>query len=130
MYIQYVGFDGTANSRVYNFHVIDTPHESREFAVEVQSKAFQPLQLGLQDGPAISFECLKRGLEEETQEASAERHLKIGEPDVRAYLETHRRVEAPGTRRQERTVVEQNGYTGGSRSVGLTASTTEKAQLA
>jgi hypothetical protein len=126
MYIQYVGFDGTASSRVYNFHVIDTPHESREFAVEVQSEAFQPSQLGFQDGPAISFECLKRGLEEETQEASAERHLNIGEPDVRAYLETHRRVKASGARRRERTVVKQNGYTGGSDPVGFRAGTREK----
>ena len=114
MYIQYVGFGGTASSRVYNFHVIDTPHESREFAVEVQSEAFQPLQLRFQDGPAISFERLLKGLEEETQEAGTERHLNIGEPDVRAYLETHRRVTGLGTRSQQRRAVGLNSFRGGS----------------
>jgi|SRR5579863_3723084 len=123
MYIQYVGFDGTASSRVYNFHVIDAPHEPREFAVEVQSEAFRPSQLRFQDGPAISFECLKKGLEEETPEANTERHLNIGEPDVRAYLETHR-LRAPGTRRQERPVGEQNGHAAGS--VGSKAGTRAK----
>ena len=109
MYIQYVGFNGTARSRVYNFHVIDNSHESREFAVEVQSGAFQPSQLRFQDGPAISFECLKKGLAEDTPEASAGRHLNIGEPDVRAYLETHRQVRASGARRQAPLAVGQNG---------------------
>ena len=122
MYIQYVGFDGTASSRVYNFHVIDTPHESREFAVEVQAEAFQPLRLRFQDGPAISFECLKKGLEEETQEASAERHLNIGEPDVHAYLETNRRVKGLVTRRQQRRAVGLNGFPSGSGSAGSNAS--------
>src|SRR5580700_10135154 len=110
MYIQYVGFNGTASSRVYNFHVIDNPEESREFAVEVQSGAFQPSQLRFQDGPAITFECLKKGLAEETPAASAVRHLNIGEPEVRAYLETHRHVKVSGGKRRAPLAVGQNGY--------------------
>ena len=109
MYIQYVGFDGTADSRIYNFHVIDAPHESREFAVEVQSEVFQRSQLRLQDGPAISFACLKRRLEEETERACAERHLNVSEEDVHLYLDTHRSVKPPGKRRQDALATEPNG---------------------
>ena len=109
MYIQYVGFDGTADCRIYNFHVIDGPNESREFAVELQSEAFQPTQLRFQDGPAISFACLKRRLEEETERACAERHLNVSEQDVHLYLETHRSVKPLGKRRQEALATEPDG---------------------
>jgi len=54
MYIQYVGFNLAASSRIYNFDVIDTK-ETREFTVKVQSTAFRPAGLKLQDGPAICF---------------------------------------------------------------------------
>jgi hypothetical protein len=60
MYIQYVGFNVAASSRVYNFDVIDTD-EAREFTVEVQSGAFRPAALKLQDGPGICLSALEAG---------------------------------------------------------------------
>ncbi len=88
MYIQYVGFNVAASFRIYNFDVLD-PKEAREFTVQVQSKAFRPGGLKLQDGPGISFTRLKQELQGETQEARAEAHLSIGERDIQEYLEQH-----------------------------------------
>jgi len=96
MYIQYVGFNGTAGSRIYDFHVIDVAHEPREFAVEIQSAAFGPSRLRFQEGPDICFARLKQGLQEETQGAGAEGHLDISEQDVRVYLEAHRPAKQHG----------------------------------
>ncbi len=88
MYIQYVGFNVAASSRTYNFDVLD-PKEAREFTVQVQSEAFRPAGLKLQDGPDICFARLKQELEGETQEAQAEAHLRIAERDIQEYLERH-----------------------------------------
>jgi hypothetical protein len=89
MYIQYIGFDVAASSRIYNFHVIDTPDEVREFTVNVQSEAFRAARLKLQDGPAICFERLKQELQGETQQSRAENNLSIEERDIREYWERH-----------------------------------------
>src|SRR5260370_38208991 len=88
MYIQYVGFNVAATSRVYNFDVINTK-EAREFTVEVQSETFRPARLKLQDGPDICFARLKQELQGETQESRIEAHLSIGERDIQEYLEQH-----------------------------------------
>ena len=89
MYIQYVGFNVAGSSRIYTFHVIDTPEESREFTVKVQSEAFRSACLKLQDGPGICFARLKQELQGETQRSRAEAHLSIGERDIQEYLERH-----------------------------------------
>jgi hypothetical protein len=101
MYIQYVGFNVAASSRVYNFDVIDTA-EAREFTVKVQSQAFRPAALKLQDGPDICYARLKQELEGETQESRAEAHLDIGERDIEEYLEQRSRRQ-PVTRKKPRT---------------------------
>jgi formate dehydrogenase assembly factor FdhD len=88
MYIQSVGFNLAAGSRIYNFAVTDTK-ETREFTVKVQSTAFRPAALKLQDGPAICFARLEQELQGETQEARAEAHLSIVERDIQEYLERH-----------------------------------------
>ncbi len=88
MYIQYVGFSVAANSRIYNFDVLDTK-EAREFTVEVQSATFRPARLKLQDGPDICFARLKQVLQGETQGARADAHLNIGERDIQEYMERH-----------------------------------------
>jgi hypothetical protein len=88
MYIQYIGFKVADSSRTYNFDVIDTK-EVREFTVKVQSEAFRPGCLRLQDGPGICFERLERELEIETQESHAEAHLSLGERDINKYSEQH-----------------------------------------
>lgn len=88
MYIQYVGFNVAASSRKYNFDVIGT-EEAREFTVKVQSKAFRPAALKLQDGPDICFARLKQELQGETQESRAEAHLSIGQRDIQEYLEQY-----------------------------------------
>jgi hypothetical protein len=90
MYIQYVGFTGTAASRIYDFHVIEHAHEPRQFAVEIQSAAFGPSRLRFQDGPDICFARLKRSLQHEAEGVAIEDHLDISEQDVRVYLEAHR----------------------------------------
>src|SRR5690349_4802179 len=87
VYIQYVGFDAAGGSRTYSFHVIDTPHETRDFTVGVQPEAFQTARLQLQDGPAICLARLKQELQAETQESSALAHLNIEDRDVQQYLE-------------------------------------------
>jgi hypothetical protein len=88
MYIQYVGFNVAASSRTYNFDVLD-PKEAREFTVQVQSKAFRPAGLKLQDGPDICFARLNQELQRETQDSRAEANLRIAEKDVREYIERH-----------------------------------------
>jgi hypothetical protein len=90
MHIQYVGFNVAASSRIYDFHVIDAA-ETREFTVEVQSDAFRPARLRLQDGPGICFARLKQDLQGETPEARAAAHLSINirEQDIQEYLERH-----------------------------------------
>lgn len=86
MYIQYVGFDVEASSRTYKFDVMSTK-QPREFKVRVQSEAFRPARLKVQDGPGICFERLKQELERETQESPAAAQLCIGETEIRVYLE-------------------------------------------
>jgi len=88
MYIQYVGFNVADSSRTYNFDVIGT-EETREFTVKVQSEAFRPAGLKLQDGPDICFTRLKQELLGETQEARAEAHLGIEERNIQEYMEQH-----------------------------------------
>ncbi len=88
MYIQYVGFNVAVSSRTYNFDVLE-PKEAREFTVQVQSEAFRPARLKLQDGPGICYARLKQELERETKESRVETHLCIGETDIREYLERH-----------------------------------------
>jgi hypothetical protein len=90
VYIQYVGFNAGAGSRTYSFQVIDTPRETRDFTVNVQSEAFRPTRLRLQDGPAICLARLRQELQGETEEARALAHLNIEEGDVQQYLELHR----------------------------------------
>lgn len=89
MYIQYVGFDVAASSRIYNFHVIDALEKAREFTVDIQSDAFRAARLKLQDGPAICFARLKQELQGETAAAPAGNSLSIGERDIREYWERH-----------------------------------------
>jgi len=86
MFIQFAGYDIEANSRIYNFDVMDPPREAREFTVEIGSKTSRWGPLQLQDGPSICFERLRRELERETPELSAKSHLHIGEQDVQEYL--------------------------------------------
>ena len=88
MYIQYVGCSVAASSRIYNYDVLDTK-EKREFSVQVQSEAFRPYGLKLQDGPDICFARLKQALDGETQESRTEGHLSIRKRDVAEYLEQH-----------------------------------------
>ena len=86
MYIQYVGCSVAAGSRIYNYDVLDTK-EKREFSVQVESEAFRPSGLRLQDGPDICFDRVKRELGAETEESRAEANLSIGERDIDEYLE-------------------------------------------
>jgi CheY-like chemotaxis protein len=85
MYVQYVGVDNSAGSRIYTFHVINPPQEAREFTVKVKSEEFSADRLKFQDGPGISSARLQRELKGETQGSRAEADLCIEEQDVRAY---------------------------------------------
>ena len=86
MYIQYVGCNVAGSSRIYNYDVLDTK-EKREFSVRVQSEAFRPSGLKLQDGPSICFDRLKRELGAETEGSRANADLSIAERDIDEYLE-------------------------------------------
>ncbi len=48
MYIQYVGFNVAGCAQIYHYAVLDTK-EKRAFTVKVQSEAFRPAGLSLQD---------------------------------------------------------------------------------
>ena len=98
MYIQYVGFEVAASSRVYAFHVINAPDEARDFSVTVQSQAFRPDGLKLQDGPGICFARLDQELRGHT--SPVECHLMIGERDIKEYLEQHH-AQNPQRRKKE-----------------------------
>jgi len=87
MYIQYVGFNVAASSRIYSFHVVTTSEQAREFKVEIHSEAFRAARLKLQDGPAICFARLKQELQKETPEWPAGNNLSIEEHDIREYWE-------------------------------------------
>ncbi len=90
MLIQFAGYDIEANSRIYNFDVVDPPREAREFTVAIESKTSRWGSLRLQDGPGICFERLRHELERETPELCAESHLRIGEKDIQEYLARQR----------------------------------------
>lgn len=104
MYIQYVGFNVAASSRIYNFDAIDTK-ETREFTVEVRSEAFRPARLKVQDGPDICFARLKQELQGETQASRTEAHLNIGERDIQEYLE--RTTCASRSRRKQHRITDR-----------------------
>ena len=89
MYIQYVGFDTAPSFRIYTFHVINPPSDPREFTVKVQSEAFGPNRLSLQDGPGICYARLALELGGQTPEFQAEASLTIREQDVTDYMEQH-----------------------------------------
>lgn len=89
MYIQYVGVDNSAGSRIYAFHVINPPQVAREFTVKVRSEEFSADNLKFQDGPGISSARLHRELEGETQESRAGADLCIEEQDIRQYRAQH-----------------------------------------
>ncbi len=86
MYIQYVGFNVVASSRIYTFRVIDVPKETREFSVKIQSETVRWISLKFQDGPGICFARLQRELEAETNGTPAGQHLRIRDQDIREYL--------------------------------------------
>jgi hypothetical protein len=89
MYIQYVGFNVAAGSRIYTFRVMDNPRADRTFTVRVEPEAFIAARLKLQDGPAICFARLKQELKDETQESRAGNNLSIEDHDIREYWERH-----------------------------------------
>jgi hypothetical protein len=101
MYIQYVGFDSSAGSRIYSFHVIDIPEEARDFTVGVQAAGFRPDGLKFQDGPDICFARLAHELEKQTPESRAAAHLSIGELDIKEYLEHHHPQKPKRKKREE-----------------------------
>jgi len=100
MYIQYVGFEAAASSRIYAFHVINAPDAARDFTVTVQSQAFRPDGLRLQDGPGICFARLDQALQGQTQASPAECHLMIGERDIKEYLGKHHPPKPPGKKEE------------------------------
>jgi CheY-like chemotaxis protein len=89
MYIQYVGVDNSAGSRIYTFQVLNPPQETRKFTVKIRSEEFSADRLKFQDGPGISSARLQRELKRETQESRAEADLCIEEQDVREYRAQH-----------------------------------------
>ena len=87
MIIQYRGFESVVDSRIYAFHVINLPEESRDFTVRVQSTQFCPGRLKFQDGPGVSMARLQRELE--SRKSYADPDLNVLEQDVREYRTHH-----------------------------------------
>jgi hypothetical protein len=87
MYIQYRGFSLEATSRIYAYHVINSPQGVREITVDVQNDAFRSPSLRIQDGPGICYARLKQELDRETSESPVETHLSIGQSDIQEYVE-------------------------------------------
>ena len=102
MYIQYVGFEIGTSSRVYGFHVINGPGPAREFTVTVQSQAFRPGGLKLQDGPGICFARLDQELQGHAQESPVGFDLMIGEGDIKDYLGKHTPPKSHGKKEEVR----------------------------
>ena len=102
MYIQYVGFEIEASARTYGFHVIDGPGPARDFTVTVQSLAFRPGGLKLQDGPGICFARLDQELQRHAQESPAGSHLIIEEGDIKDYLGKHTAPKPHGKKEEAR----------------------------
>jgi len=100
MYIQYEGFENTASSRIYAFHVISPPDAARDFTVTVQSQAFRPDGLKLQDGPGICFARLDQELRGQAHDSRAEAHLMIGERDIKEYLGQHHSQKKQGKKEE------------------------------
>ena len=73
--IQYEGLVVAQASRDYNFLVIDTLRESRQFTVKVPLDLFRSTSLLYQDGPSLCFEILQKELDSETQESLVKSHL-------------------------------------------------------
>ena len=86
MFTQFVGYDIEANSRIYNFDVMDAPRKAPEFTVQIEFQTSRWASLKLQDGLGICFERLRLELERETPELRTKSHLRIGEQDVQEYL--------------------------------------------
>lgn len=84
--IQYEGFVVSSASRVYNFVVLDILQGTRMFTVKISSDSFRTNSLKFQDGPAISYERVKKELE---GESPARAQLNIGEEDIEQYLKRH-----------------------------------------
>jgi len=108
MHIQYVGFDSSAGTRTYAFHVIDAIDETRDFTVRVESGAFRPDGLKLQDGPGICFTRLGHELQKETPESRTDAKLSIGEMDIKDYLELHHPPKAKRKKKEEHDVPATN----------------------
>jgi hypothetical protein len=87
MYIQYRGFSLEATSRIYAYHVIDSPQGTCEFTVEIQNTAFRSPPLKIQDGPGMCYARLKQELDCETSESPADTHLRITQSDIQGYVE-------------------------------------------
>lgn len=100
MYIQYVGFEIGASTRIYGFHVIDAPEAARDFTVTVQSQSFCPGGLKLQDGPGICFARLDQELRCHAQQSPLEPHLIIGEGDIKEYLQKHNSSKPHGNKQE------------------------------
>ena len=89
MFIQYRGFDSVVDSRIYTFHVINLPEESREFTVKVLSAEFCVGRLKFQDGPGVCMARLQRELDGETEASRAESQLSVLDQDVSEYRTHH-----------------------------------------
>lgn len=87
MFIQYAGFVVGGGSRFYNFDVVATAEQPREFTVELQSDAFRSSSLKFQDGPDICFKRVERELAKETHESRAQSHLEVGQQEIQDYVD-------------------------------------------
>jgi hypothetical protein len=86
MYIQYVDFVLSDDTRRYTFDVIDAAGKNREFSVIVPIAAFGRSGLRAQDGPGLCYARMVQELERETVDSRAETPLLIRDQHIQEYL--------------------------------------------
>lgn len=57
-YLQYLGFTHEGNVRIFRFRRVCRGEEAREFIVNVDLALFAKHHVSLQEGPALSLQCL------------------------------------------------------------------------
>lgn len=96
MMIQYIGFQLKPRGRDYNYRVVDTKHETREFTLTISNQAFVDRQVPYQDAADLCYQKLRRELAAETPECPLQRHFTISNQELDAYREKCRPVRKRG----------------------------------
>ena len=96
MLIQYVGFDLKPRGRDYNYRVVNSKQEAREFTLTISNQAFVERHVPYQDAADLCYQKLRRELAAETAEAPLPRHFTISSQELDDYREKYRPAKRRG----------------------------------